>query len=1196
MCAALAVVLPSKANTFTWSGGGGNGNWSTAANWGGVGTPNNGDTVVFPGGAARLTNTNDVASLTLSDIRFTGPSGGYNISGNPFTLTNSISSTNTAGANTINNNITLTSSNTTVNVGGGIFLLLDGNVNGPGGMVTTNTGTLEFAGAPPNSFTGTMWVSAGTLILNRNGVNNSLAGPLVISNAIVQLAQTEELPFTPITVNQGGLLNLNGANDFIGVSLTLNGNGSVQTGSGTLIIKSNAVINANPGFFENDSISGNMSIAGPCTFSVAFDFGGLSIPATVTGTGPINITGTGFTTLSASNSFTGQLNVLGGQLTVNNAYALGATNSSVTLSNTAQLAFTTSLTVSGKTLIDASTTTNGSVNCTGPNDVWLGPVKLIAPQASIYIATNCVFQLAGVTSGSGGFSNWGPGLLIVGGPGNTFSGASTVGPGSQAWLISSGVAISGPFTIAGTVYLIGNYENSTFSPLTILYTGALHMGSYYDYVDTLNGSGLLDIGTAGLFVGVYGYNCEFDGTITNYGLLTVENGTLKLTGNNASYTGQLFAEGGGFVVDGYFPNAQAQVTSLLGVQGFLSGKGTLNNIFVQDGSYQPGDFTGDPYCQALTLTNNAIYFAELFGTKSGTGYPQLTAYGKITITPNSYLNIVPQFPIDDAPTNGQQFTLINNAPNTSISGTFNGLPGGSIATAVDGTQYRVDYVEGARNDLVVTFTNPPSQMVGVSVSAGNGSGALSADSCNNLYVTLGNPSTSNYLYGGTVVLRSLTPGVAVTQPFSPFPDVPPGGSATNLAPFQVYTMPWLPCAVPIALQATFSSLYSGTWSVPITLESGAPRQFDNLTSVPIPDVTSITSSIPVSGLTSPIAKVQVLLQINHTYDSDLAASLVAPDGTTVNLFNHNGQNGTNFGTACGADNTETIFDDYAPTPIGSGSAPFLFSYRPLTPLAAFNGKSGTNVNNAKWFLHVSDNAVGNAGTLNCWSLRIWPGACNDGSGVCELCPNTTIYGILGLNDPLLNRLTRSGGAGSSCASPASCPGPYSEDNYYDAYTFRNGPADACINVTLNSPSADVFSAAYLNSLDPNNTCNNYLADSGSSTFEAFGPVSYSFHAASNAVFVVEVNGVGGSYGSYSLSVTGGSCQPVLDINSAGTNHIALDWTTAAGGYLLEGSPKLGSTAHWQTVTNPPLVQNGQFVVTNTLSGSNVFYRLRKPVQ
>jgi hypothetical protein len=179
-----------------------------------------------------------------------------------------------------------------------------------------------------------------------------------------------------------------------------------------------------------------------------------------------------------------------------------------------------------------------------------------------------------------------------------------------------------------------------------------------------------------------------------------------------------------------------------------------------------------------------------------------------------------------------------------------------------------------------------------------------------------------------------------------------------------------------------------------------------------------------------------------------------------------------------------------------------------------------------------------------------------------------------------------------------CPGNFGDIEYYDAYTFRNGPVGACISVTLNAPAADLFSAAYLSTFSPTNACATYLADSGDSTLTSAsynGQRTYSFNMPANTVFVVTVNGVYGSAGPYALSVTGGSCQPALSINPAGVNQVALKWTTAAGGYVLESTNRVANVgANWQPVTALPLVSGGQFVVTNTVYGSNLFYRLRKP--
>ena len=72
------------AASRTWTGGGADNNWTTAANWGGT-APVAGDDLVFPNGAARLSNTNNFAAGTsFRSITISGT--GYTLSGNSVAL------------------------------------------------------------------------------------------------------------------------------------------------------------------------------------------------------------------------------------------------------------------------------------------------------------------------------------------------------------------------------------------------------------------------------------------------------------------------------------------------------------------------------------------------------------------------------------------------------------------------------------------------------------------------------------------------------------------------------------------------------------------------------------------------------------------------------------------------------------------------------------------------------------------------------------------------------------------------------------------------------------------------------------------------------------------------------------------------------------------------------------------------------
>ncbi len=132
---------------------------------------------------------------------------------------------------------------------------------------------------------------------------------------------------------------------------------------------------------------------------------------------------------------------------------------------------------------------------------------------------------------------------------------------------------------------------------------------------------------------------------------------------------------------------------------------------------------------------------------------------------------------------------------------------------------------------------------------------------------------------------------------------------------------------------------------------------------PILDLQTIDIPLTVSGLspstidTANFGLEQVCLDITHTYDSDLTVSLIAPDGTTVQLFTSVGGGGDNMQGTC--------FREDASTSISSGSAPFSGTYKPMGELGLVNnGQNG----NGQWFLRITDSYNADEGTLNSWSV------------------------------------------------------------------------------------------------------------------------------------------------------------------------------------------------------------------------------------
>ena len=135
-----------------------------------------------------------------------------------------------------------------------------------------------------------------------------------------------------------------------------------------------------------------------------------------------------------------------------------------------------------------------------------------------------------------------------------------------------------------------------------------------------------------------------------------------------------------------------------------------------------------------------------------------------------------------------------------------------------------------------------------------------------------------------------------------------------------------------------------------TNEENAPIPADGGSS----GVTESTIEISDNGT---IEDLNVQINLTHTWDSDLDITLIAPDGTVVELTSDNGSFGDNY--------TNTLFDDEALTDITSGYAPFSGTFRPEGDLSDFDGMDMSGI----WTLRIVDDMGGDTGTLDSWSLQ-----------------------------------------------------------------------------------------------------------------------------------------------------------------------------------------------------------------------------------
>lgn len=268
---------------------------------------------------------------------------------------------------------------------------------------------------------------------------------------------------------------------------------------------------------------------------------------------------------------------------------------------------------------------------------------------------------------------------------------------------------------------------------------------------------------------------------------------------------------------------------------------------------------------------------------------------------------------------------------------------------------------------------------------GNANGSVDPNECNELTVVLINNGRTNAT-SVNATLTPTTPGVVMSQADSPYPDILPFTTATNLVAFRFYTLPNLVCGTPILFDLQLrTDQESRTIKVRLpTGQIGTPVRFDNNTPVAIPDANpaGVDSPITVSGFDSAVAEATVSLHITHPFVFDLEFRLVGPDGTSVTLVQNLPWASDDFGLNCTPDSARTTFDDKGTISIGAAFPPFVGTFKPMQPLAKLQGKSGSGVNGV-WKLHVIDWFFQDVGTVQCWSLVLSPSVCTDGGGDCS---------------------------------------------------------------------------------------------------------------------------------------------------------------------------------------------------------------------
>ncbi|MDG3007728.1 Ig-like domain repeat protein [Paludisphaera mucosa] len=710
------VTLEVVGVTYTWTGLGGDGNWSTDANWDTNLAPSGGEDLVFPSGAARRNNNNDLSGKTFRSIEIAG--GGYDIAGNAITLTDGLSATFVSDTSEFHPGIALTATETIDVVDGG-DLILSGAISGAGfGIVKTGGGTLEYTGFSANTYTGATTVNAGTLILNRASGQNAIAGNLVVGDNVgggemVQIGSNNQIAdVSDVTVNEGATFDVGTTTETID-SLTLQG-ASVTIGSGGILIPFSLATTVSTSHAPS-------TIQGPGTLDLrnnpffvmivardSFNNGTINADAEISATiqnGGIIKSGSGTLALSGPNTYASATSVSGGGIQVKNNSALGTTASGTTVAsgasvyfNGSTLSISESFSIAGTGFINSGALTVVSGSTTLAGDVGLSADSQIGATDGSTLTINGVID---EDSSSYGLN------VVNGANGRTVLNGSNLFDGD---------------VVASSGFVRGNNDNSFGDPASssnlIVQSGAtleLAGGITIPSTKTLaisgvpvsNSSKIMSVSGDNTIAGDIGItggnNVAFDvaggTTLTVSGVISGSRdfdknntGTLILTGTNTN-TGSVSVGDGTLIVDGSLATSNSVF-----VDGTLGGSGTLPAVTISNiGRLSPGNSPGLLNTGSLAFqSSGSTYNVELNGTTAGTQYDQTDVTATVILA-GATLSVS----LGYAPAIGDTYTIINNDGTDAVDGTFNGLAEGSTIT-VGRQSFAISYVGSDGNDVTLT--------------------------------------------------------------------------------------------------------------------------------------------------------------------------------------------------------------------------------------------------------------------------------------------------------------------------------------------------------------------------------------------------------------------------------------------------------------------------------------------------------------
>src|SRR5210317_832568 len=553
--------------------------------------------------------------------------------------------------------------NTTTN-GGDLW------IGGGDGSTTWNGHTVgdDYASTPGSQRYGVFFRAGGTI--------NTGAGDIEISgradgthNYEVGVSIAERGSSIATSITSTGNIEINGSDT--------NSTGTIDT---PIYLSSVASINGNGGSTKNITINVDSVDSDTAQFL-----------GNITGTANVIKNGSGILTLSGTNTYTGLTTVSAGTLTLDQASSTTGT----------VIKDTNAVTVNGGILnladntetIGALTLTSGSI--TGNSKILTGSSYTLNPGDGVSVS------IASILAGSGNLTKSAAGTATLSGA-NTYTGTTTISAGT--------LTVSGTLSDSTDVSNSGTYDVDTT-----------------DTINSLTGSGAVQIDTGVTLTTGDAGNDEISGVISGDGNLTkVGSGTLTLSGTN-TFTGATTVNNGTLKVtaDDALGTTAGSTTVASGATLDFAGVtyGTTESVTVNGGTISTSTGTSS-FAGAITLGANSIF--DVDGT-------QLTVSGNVTDGGNIYN-------IDKT---GTGILVLSNTTN-SYTGTTD-ISAGTLT--VTGSLNSGTYNSNITNECALIYNSASDQTLGGVISL---TGTL--EKANSSTLTLSGANT----YTGTTTVTAGT--------------------------------------------------------------------------------------------------------------------------------------------------------------------------------------------------------------------------------------------------------------------------------------------------------------------------------------------------------------------------------------------------------------------------------------------------------